>query len=29
MTYALKLEMWDDGDCESLDLAHFTLANNS
>lgn len=26
MTYTLKLEMWDDGECENLtfDLAHFT-----
>lgn len=24
MSYTLKLEMWDDGDYESLDLTHFT-----
>ncbi len=24
MTYTLKLEMWDDGDWESRDLARFT-----
>lgn len=23
MSYTLKLEMWDDGDYESFDLAHF------